>query len=195
MSLLKSCAKTTPVAAFACGMALSFGAWTLDGQLMTGAVTGVVDGDTIRVQLSSGPVLVRLAHIDAPELVQSGGGAATKALHGRVLGEEISLHVVTQDRDQPIVAVVFLGDENINAWMVKQGYAWAWRGFTQEADYCVWENAARSLKRGLWADKHWVAPWDWRMSKRDSLFFVSDYSNASAASCMREISQTPGFDE
>ncbi|MGH8205011.1 MAG: hypothetical protein ACREST_10400, partial [Steroidobacteraceae bacterium] len=75
------------------------------------------------------------------------------------------------------------------------GYAWAWRGFTQEADYCVWENAARSLNRGLWADKHWVAPWDWRMSKQDSLFFVSDYSNASAASCMREIRQTPGFDE
>lgn len=176
-------------------MALSFGAWTLEERVMVGAVTGLIDGDTIKVQLSSGPVLVRLAHIDAPEMVQPGGRAAAKALHGRVLGEEISLHVVTQDRDQPMVAVVLLGEENINAWMVKQGFAWANRGLAQEADYCVWENAARSLKRGLWADKHWVAPWDWRMSKRDSLFFVSDYSNASAASCMREISQTASFDE
>ncbi|MGH8242599.1 MAG: thermonuclease family protein [Steroidobacteraceae bacterium] len=195
MSQLESCASKTTAAAFACGMALSFGAWTLEERVMVGAVTGVIDGDTLKVQLSSGPVLVRLANIDAPERIQPGGGAATRALHGRVLGEEISLHVVTQDRDQPIVAVVFLGDENINAWMVKQGYAWAYRGYTQEADYCVWENAARALKRGLWADKHWVAPWDWRMSRRDSLYFVSDYSNASAASCMREISQTPGFDE
>ena len=66
---------------------------------------------------------------------------------------------------------------------------------TLDADYCVWENAARSLRRGLWADRHWVAPWDWRISQRDSLFFVSDYSNASAAGCIREISQSIGFDE
>jgi Staphylococcal nuclease homologue len=95
-------------------------------------------------------VLVRLANIDAPESIQSGGGAATRALHNRILGQPVSLKVVDRDRDQLLVAVVFLGNENINAWMVKQGHAWAYRGFNQEADYCVWENAARSLRRGLW---------------------------------------------
>jgi micrococcal nuclease len=186
-----------PVAAAACGVALAFGAWAQDDPVVAGVVTGVIDGDTIKVQLSSGPATVRLGHIDAPESYQVGGGAATRALHGRVVGEEVSLHVVKGFQDEPLVAVVFLGDENINAWMVKQGHAWAYRGFAQDPNYCVWENAARSLRRGLWASqsKDWVAPWDWRMSKRDALFFVSDYSNASAAGCLRENSQDSFFDE
>jgi endonuclease YncB( thermonuclease family) len=93
------------------------------------------------------------------------------------------------------VAVVYVGDENVNAWMVKQGHAWAYRGHTREPDYCVWENAARSLRRGLWADKYWTAPWDWRMSQRDSLFFVTDYSTTTAAACIREIGRTAPLDD
>ncbi|HKX98987.1 MAG TPA: thermonuclease family protein [Steroidobacteraceae bacterium] len=162
---------------------------------LAATVTGVVDGDTIKVQLPDGPVIVRLRNIDAPELNQSGGGAATRALHERLVGLGISLRDVTRQSDQLWVAVVYLGDENINAWLVKQGHAWAYRGQTREADYCAWEQAARSLRRGLWADKHWTAPWDWRTSKQDAGFFASDFSNATAASCMRSISETPAFDD
>ena len=193
--MLRFHARTRAVAALVGGMVVSFGAWPQDASIVTAVVTSVHDGDTIKVQLSAGPVLVRLANIDAPESIQSGGGAATRALHNRILGQPVSLRVVDRDRDQLLVAVVFLGDENINAWMVKQGHAWAYRGFNQEADYCVWENAARSLRRGLWADKHWVAPWDWRMSQRDSMFFVSDYSNATTAGCIRESREVASFDE
>ena len=35
----------------------------------------------------------------------------------------------------------------------------------------------------------------WRMTQRDSLFFVRDYSNASAAGCMKEVAETVAFDE
>jgi micrococcal nuclease len=195
MSRLSSGAFTRTVAAIACGMALSFGARAQSDHVIAAVVTGVIDGDTIKVQLSSGPVTVRLANIDAPEPHQAGGGAATRALHDRLLTQEVSLKVITRDGDQSLVAVVFHGDDNVNAWMVKQGHAWAYRGFTLEPDYCVWENAARSLKRGLWADKHWVAPWDFRLSKRDPLHFMSDYSSTSTAGCIREISATPIFDE
>lgn len=195
MSLLISGANCRLMVVCACAMALASGAWALENPVVDGVVTKVIDGDTIRVQLSTGPVTVRLGEIDAPESIQPGGGAATRALDSRILGEKISLQVISRDADERIVAVVHLGDENVNAWMVKQGHAWAYRGHTREPDYCVWENAARSLRRGLWADRHWVAPWDWRMSQRDSLFFASDYSNASAAGCIREISRTMSFDE
>ena len=144
--MLNFLASTRTVAAIAFGMVFSFGAWPQDASVVAAVVTSVHDGDTIKVQLSAGPVLVRLANIDAPESIQSGGGAATRALHNRILGQPVSLKVVDRDRDELLVAVVFLGDENINAWMVKQGHAWAYRGFNQEADYCVWENAARSLR-------------------------------------------------
>jgi micrococcal nuclease len=186
----------TRVAAIACGAAAAFCAPALDTALI-GTVTSVIDGDTIKVQLTEGPVNVRLGHIDAPEATQHGGGAATRALDARILGEEVSLQVVSRDGDERLVAVVFLGEENINAWMVKQGHAWAYRHFTGSPDYCAWENAARSLRRGLWNSQRldWVAPWDWRESKRDPLFFVTDYSNASTATCIREISRIAVVDE
>ena len=195
MGLLKSSASMRAVAAIVCGVAAPLGASSQDALFIDAVVTSVIDGDSIKVQLSAGPMLVRLANIDAPESNQSGGGAATRALHNRILGQPVSLQVVNRDEDQRLDAVVFLGEESINAWMVKQGHAWADRGPTPDPDYCVWENAARSLRRGLWADKHWISPWDWRMTQLDSLFFVSDYSNASAAGCMKAITETVAFDE
>ena len=185
MGLLAFGVNSRPAAAFVCGLAFACGAWAQDPSLVV--VTSVIDGDTIKVQVAEGPVTVRLRHIDAPELNQPGGGAATRALHRRLLAQEVSLHDVSRESDEHWVAVVRLGDENINGWLVKQGHAWVYRGHTRDADYCAWEHAARSLKRGLWADKFWTSPWDWRTSQRDSLFFVSDYSNATTASCMREI--------
>jgi micrococcal nuclease len=195
MGPLMNSATWRKVAAIACGAAFACGSWAQGSQDLVGVVTSVIDGDTIKVQLNSGPVTVRLGHIDAPEPIQAGGGAATRALHKRLLSEEVSLKVITRNGDDGLVAVVFHAGENINAWMVKQGHAWAYRGYTSESDYCVWENAARSLKRGLWASKYWVAPWDWRQSQRDSMHFVTDYSTSSTAGCIREISQTAVVDD
>jgi endonuclease YncB( thermonuclease family) len=195
MGLLRLGAIIHAVAAMACGMALPFNAASLESPVIAAVVTSVIDGDTIKVQLSEGPALVRLANIDAPESIQPGGGAAARALHARILGQDVSLQVIERDRDHRLAAIVFLGDENVNAWMVKQGHAWADRGSAMAQDYCVWEKAARSLRRGLWEDKHSVSPWDWRISQRDALHFATDYSHASAAGCLREIGSTSTFDE
>lgn len=192
-----SSARRWRAAALAVGLASAFGAHADEKPPLAGIVTAVIDGDTVKVQLNTGPATVRLGHIDAPEINQSGGGAAVRALHGRLLTQAVSLQVIKREGEDNLVAVVFLDGENVNAWMVKQGHAWAYRGQTREADYCVWENAARSLRRGLWDNKgqDWVAPWDWREARRDPLHFATDYSGASAASCMKEIRQTAIVDE
>jgi len=195
MGLLRTGATSLRLAAIGCGMALSFIAWAQGNPVLTGTVTSVIDGDTIKVQLDSGPITIRLAHIDAPESYQPGGGAATRALHARVLAQDVSLQVIEQDGEQRALAIVLLGNENINAWMVKQGHAWAYRGFTQDANYCAWEDAARSLRRGLWSVGDWVSPWDWRMARKNALFFATDQSNASTASCMRELREAPALDD
>ena len=181
--------------AMACGVVLSIGVFAQVDSVVTGTVTGVIDGDTIKVQLPEGPVHVRLAHIDAPESYQPGGGAAARALHARLMAQEVSLQVVSRNSEERLVAVVLLGDENVNAWMVKQGHAWASRESSLDASYCAWEDAARSLRRGLWSASDWVAPWDWRAARKDALFFVTDHSNASTASCMRELRDAPVYDE
>jgi micrococcal nuclease len=158
--------------------------WAQMSPVLTGVVTAVTEGDTIKVQLSSGPILVRLANIDAPEPKQPGAQESRLALDARLVGEQVSLNVVSMERDGPVVAVVHLGEENVNAWMVKQGHAWAYRPDADSADYCVWENAARSLRRGLWGGVFWLAPWEWRQRESNRKSEMTDFTEETTARCI-----------
>lgn len=163
-----------------------------DNPVLVGTVTKVTDGDTINVRLSSGPITVRFDSIDAPEMDQPGGEAARAALAGLLSGGEIALDVVTQDRYERLVAVVYLGEENVNAWMVQQGHAWAYRQYLDDKDYCTWEASARTSRRGLWAlpgsEHH--APWEWRSVKRGQASGYTDYTRETVANCIVAMGQT-----
>lgn len=190
MGLPVSGSRWQKIAAIAWGLALAIGAWAEENPRLAGIVTDVIDGDTLKVQLTDGPVVVELASIDAPEYRQPGGPEARKALFERIIGEEVSLSVVAREADEQLLAVVHLGDENVNGWMVKQGHAWAYRQYADTADYCVWENAARSLKRGLWAREEWLAPWEWRLGGKGKAIRYTNYRKATAASCIAEMRRT-----
>lgn len=153
---------------------------------LIGTVTEVVDGDTIHVQLSSGPIKVRLHSIDAPEKAQDWGMDATAALARRINHRQVSIEVVTQDQYDRLVAVVVLGEENVNAWMVQQGHAWAYRQYIQDSNYCVWEAAARLDRRGLWSlpPGDWRAPWEYRHAQKSGARRFTDYGNESVANCV-----------
>ena len=170
---------------------LAFAAVGQDNPVLVGTVTKVTDGDTIRVQLSSGPITVRFDSIDAPERDQPWGDQASKALAGLLDGKEVALEVVTQDRYERLVAVVYLGDENINAWMVKQGNAWAYRQYLKDTDYCIWEDSSRSARRGLWAlpQDQRNAPWEWRSVKRGQAAGYTDYARETAANCIAALNR------
>ena len=154
--------------------------------VLVGTVTDVIDGDTIRVRLGSGPITVRLHSIDSPERDQPWGVEAAAALRRRIEGLQVSLEPVTQDRYDRLVAVVFLGDHNVNAWLVRQGDAWAYRRYLDDPDYCAWEDAARSAGRGLWslpADSL-RAPWEWRAARRGGRKAYTDYSHETVQKCI-----------
>lgn len=126
---------TRSIAAALLFASLAFAAVGQDNPVLVGTVTKITDGDTIKVQLSSGPITFRLDSIDAPERDQPWGNQASWALAGHLDGEEVALVVVTQKRYKRLVAVVYLGDENLNAWMVQQGHAWAYRQYLKDTDY------------------------------------------------------------
>lgn len=162
--------------------------------VLVGRVTRIIDGDGIWVSLDSGPIEVRLGYIDAPEANQLWGPDSAAALAYRVDGRDVALEVVTQDRYERLIAVVYAGDENINAWMVKQGHAWAYRQYAQDPSYCVWEGEARSLGSGLWAPSRVprVAPWERRASDRSQLSRYTDYSGETVENCTAALGQLPG---
>ncbi len=126
----------------------------------------VVDGDTVEV----GGARVRLWGIDAPEKRQecrSGrktwacGGLAEAALRSRAAG--LRCEEKGKDRYGRVLGVCFEGPDDINAWLVSEGWALAYRQFAKV--YVPEETEARARKRGIHRGE-FVAPWDWRRGKR-----------------------------
>lgn len=157
--------------------------------VLVGTVLSVLDGDTIKVQLGSGPITVRFYSIDAPEKSQPWGREAYAALYQRLNRQVVALDVATQDRYERLVATVHLGDENINGWMVQQGHAWAYRQYLGDADYCRWEASARDRHLGLWGmpATSWYAPWEWRRAQRGDAGAFTDYRDETAERCIASM--------
>lgn len=133
----------------------------------SGRVSGsarVIDGDTLVV----GSKRVRLFGIDALESDQRCraegrswpcGREATGALAGRIDGSTIACDERTRDDYGRVVAVCRRGGTDLNRWMVAQGWALAYRRYSQ--DYVAAERTARSSRRGMWRGE-FVPPWEWR---------------------------------
>ena len=137
------------------------------GTALSGAARAI-DGDTIQL----GGVRIRLHGIDAPESAQNcrAGGrfwacgrAATKALAGLVRGKRVACEQRGRDRYGRVVAVCAVAGRDLNAWMVADGWAFAYRRYSRA--YVVEETRARAARRGIWRGET-VAPWDWRRGKR-----------------------------
>ena len=128
----------------------------------------VIDGDTIEVAKTR----IRLFGVDAPESAQrcvsggrrwSCGEQATRALAGRIDGRSVACEERDQDRYGRVVAVCRHDGQDVNAWLVREGWALAYRHYSTA--YVDEEAGARRAKRGLWRGE-FVRPWDWRRGER-----------------------------
>jgi endonuclease YncB( thermonuclease family) len=66
------------------------------------------------------------------------------------------------DRYGRTVGTVWVQDLNANAELVRQGYAWVYRKYSNDPALLNLEAEARDARRGLWADSIPVPPWEWR---------------------------------
>ena len=66
-------------------------------------------------------------------------------------------------RGGQFLATCFLGDLDLNGWLVLHGYALAYRQYSTR--YVAEEDEATTLKRGMWAGT-FEKPWDWREGER-----------------------------
>ncbi len=130
----------------------------------------VIDGDTLQVAGER----VRLQGIDAPETRQSCsvagigyacGQNAKRLLAGATAGKIITCKGEKRDRYGRLVAVCFAGEDDLNAMMVRDGWALAYRRYGR--DYVPEEAEARAVGAGLWQGT-FVEPWEWRKHAREA---------------------------
>ena len=134
-------------------------------QTIVGAAS-VIDGDTIEVHGAR----IRMHGIDAPESRQECnrvdgtswrcGQQAALALSDHIGRATVRCEPRDRDRYGRVVAVCFKGAEDLDRWMVANGWAVAYRKYS--LDYVVDEERAKRAKLGIWSGS-FEMPWDWRV--------------------------------
>ena len=125
----------------------------------------ITDGDTIKILNNK----IRLHGIDAPEKRQkciknakeyNCGIVATEALIKKIGKKAVKcLTQKNKDRYNRFIGVCFVDQEDLNKWMVRNGYAIAYRRYSK--DYILDEEFAKRNKLGLWSGT-FLKPEKWR---------------------------------
>ena len=142
--------------------------FTLSINVIAGEISGVqsiTDGDTIKILSKR----IRFHGIDTPEKKQiciknskeyRCGQEATNALIKKINGKIVLCKVQDKlDKYKRYIGVCFLGDVDLNKWMVRNGHAVAYRRYSK--DYINDENFAKKNKIGLWSGS-FIHPEKWR---------------------------------
>ncbi len=140
----------------------------LQGAPAVQGIPRVVDGDTIEI----GATRIRLEGIDAPEGGQDcariGGGtwrcgqAASVELQRLIGREAVRCESRGTDTYKRMLGICFVGTTDINAEMVRRGYAWAFVKYSRA--YVAEEAEARSRMVGIWQAPTTTA-WDHRAGR------------------------------
>ncbi len=146
---------------------------------VTGTVTKVSDGDTIQVTTPEKTKLrVRLCGIDAPETPkinyrtghinkpgQPYGEESWKALEAKIMGKQVRMDILDIVQYKRMVAVIWVGNRNINLEMVQEGHAEAYLEYLKEpyrAQFIGAAKKASSGSRGIWSLPGYERPSDFR---------------------------------
>ena len=132
----------------------------------------VVDGDTIEIAATK----IRLSGVDSPETDQlcldakggrwACGVSARDELVRHVGDKPWSCRVTGTDRYGRSLAGCTVDSEDIQKWMVRNGWALAFVRYSHAYDQD--EAEARKARAGLWAGA-FIAPWDWRHRNKQTV--------------------------
>ena len=152
-----------------------FLAKTLNSAEING-VPKIIDGDTIHINSKK----IRLEAIDAPEIKQNCkkpflkisaiigfelnnnylcGVMAKKKLINKIDSSKIKCISSSKDRYKRFLATCYKDKINLNKWMVRNGYAVAYKKYSK--DYVKDEEYAKENKLGVWKGS-FTMPEKWR---------------------------------
>lgn len=153
---------------------------SLNAQLK-GKIVKVQDGDTVTLLDSDNTQhKIRLNGIDAPENGQPYGDKSKEYLSNLIFGKTVTVEYKKKDQYKRILGVIYLGEVNINAEMIRSGYAWNYK-YSRDKYYIKLQEKAKADKRGLWKDENAIDPWQWRkeMKGQYSTSEAKIYTNVS----------------
>ena len=131
-------------------------------------VVRISDGDTFTgLDSQNRQVKIRLHGIDAPEKAQAFGTVSRKALGDLIEGKVVEVQQVDKDRYGRVVANVHVGGVHVNRELVAKGLAWRYVQYDKKGEFTQVEQAAKTARKGLWADANPVPPWEWRKDEKE----------------------------
>lgn len=161
------------ISAVALLLALAFpaGAQTISGQArIQDGDSWIINGVRMRASAYDAPEWDQVCHRGEPLRRYRCGLAATDALRSLIGGRPLDCDPVVQDETGRVtdrygrtIVKCRVGDTDIGAHMVADGYAVAFLRYSDE--YLPQQQEAQAAKRGLWAGI-FMEPQYWRLSKR-----------------------------
>ena len=124
----------------------------------------ITDGDTIKINGEK----IRFSGIDTPELKQTCFNEGVKNFCGKeakqILIDKIADNKVTcaregKDRYKRTLAECFVNDESLSSYLVRSGYAFAYRKYSKK--FIIDEDYARINNLGMWS-MEFEYPWHFR---------------------------------
>ena len=136
----------------------------------------IIDGDTVHINTKK----IRLEGIDAPEIKQqckkpflkisaiigyqfnknySCGIMVKKKLVEKINNSKVKCIATSKDRYKRFIATCYKDNINLNKWMVRNGYAVAYKRYSK--DYVRDEEYAKENKLGVW-EGSFTMPEKWR---------------------------------
>jgi endonuclease YncB( thermonuclease family) len=132
-----------------------------------GRVVKVTDGDTLIVLVEKTQVRVRLDSIDAPEVTQPFGKRSQQSLTQLCAAKTARVIDKGMDRYGRTIGWIVCDGVDANSEQVRRGMAWVFdRYAARNSPLYDLQGEAQVDRRGLWADPHPMAPWEWRQKAR-----------------------------
>jgi len=127
----------------------------------------VTDGDTIRI----GDERIRFSGIDAPEIKQTCihqklefncGEFSKNLLIEKIADQEVNCIRESKDQYGRTLAECFVGKESLSSYLVREGYAFAYRKYSNK--FVADEEYAKKNSNGMWS-MQFLFPWEYRRQK------------------------------
>jgi len=137
-------------------------------QVVFGKVTKVIRCEVVVVQFRRKDLPIRLNGVECPEKGQPYFKAAHRYVAFMTEGLEVTVRVVTSDKNGTLIGDVLLPDgRTLNYLIIEEGLAWWDRSSHSDRTLAEVEELAQASRRGLWEDPYPIPPWEWRKGRRN----------------------------